>query len=277
MPKSHAYFHHNEVHAYQFGYHPYSQPKVQVYLYYVDGLLIDTGQSHMQKDIFANLKNLPVSQMCITHHHEDHTGNLALLKNYFGCPAFSSDSCIELMKDPPPISFSQKLVWGNRPAFHGLQALDSALETPQYKFDIIPIPGHAEDMIALHEPHEGWLFSADMYVHHYIAYFMRQESMKQQIASIKRVLSLDFDVLFCCHNPQLEAPREKLHKKLQFLESFYGKVAEEYHRGNSPKHILRNLDLKEKWPVRLLSHGHLSRINMIKSVIRDENSQNPQP
>ena len=48
-------------------------------------------------------------------------------------------------------------------------------------------------MLALYEKKEGWLFSADMWVYDYIRYFMRPESMWQQMESLRRVSKLDFE------------------------------------------------------------------------------------
>lgn len=85
------------------------------------------------------------------------------------------------MKNPPPISFAQKRVWGTRPAFSDLIPKDDQLETPDQKFTLTPISRHAKDMVALYEPEKKWLFSADLYVNSYIGYYLRDESIVQQI------------------------------------------------------------------------------------------------
>ena len=142
-----------------------------------------------------------------------------------------------------------------------------------YEFTIVPIPGHSVDMVALYEPNKKWLLSADLFVNTFIGYFMREESVSTQINSIKKILELDFNILLCSHNPQLKNGKEKLKKKLNFLENFYAQVAELYHAGNSAKKIMQQLNLKEYWFVRLISGGALSRLNMVKAVIRDEKNK----
>lgn len=259
-----------QVQGFAFGSWPFGPPRMFSHVYYIDGLLLDTGHRNMRKEILATVGGLEVDQMFISHHHEDHTGNLAELQQHFKCPSYSSAACIELMKKPPKISFAQWLTWGNRPANFQLQEKGGTLLTSNYKFDIIPIPGHAIDMVALHEANEGWLFSADLWVYQYIRYFMRAESMHQQIESIKRVLKLEFHVLFCSHNPQLIRGKDKLWQKLRFLEDFYGRAASFYHKGYSPPAILKAMGLKEDFGMRLLSTGELSTMNMVRSVIRDE-------
>ena len=262
-----------EVQGYKLGYSPWGKTSLFVHSYFVDGLLIDTGQSNMRKEVLAFTKELPISQIVVTHYHEDHSGNLGAILSAQPCPAYASQRTCDILKNPPPISLVQHLVWGRQSANKQLAPIGNSLETERFKFNIIPIPGHAEDMIALHEPTQGWLFSADLYVNSYIVYFLHNESTREQIESIERVLKLDFDTLFCSHTPLLTGGREKLVKKLHFLQKFYDQVATFHQQGYPPKQIMKRMDLKERWATRLLSQGHLSRLNMIKSVIRDEDSQ----
>lgn len=262
-------FNFQEVQGYKFGRSLFGVPKLYSHIYYIDGLLVDTGHRRMSKDILERIKHLDVKQIVITHHHEDHSGNIAMLQKCFDCPVYGSSSCSQMMKNPPSISLSQKMSWGDRPAYNDIMPIGSLITTNNYEFQIIDIPGHARDMIALYEPNKKWLFSADLYVNSYIGYFLRSESMSQQIASIKNVLKLDFDVLLCGHNPQFKGGKAKLQKKLKFLEKFENDVLQEYQKGQSANEIFKALSLKEFWKVRLISNGALSKLNMVKAVIRD--------
>lgn len=250
------------------GQNPIREPKLKVNLFYIDGLLIDTGPPRMSKEVFTAVSNKPINQIFVTHHHEDHTGNVANLVEHFNCPAYSSNLCAEMMKAPPNISFAQYMIWGSRPPYYDLQGVKS-LTTDYHEFQLIPIPGHAPDMVALYEPIKKWLFSADLYVHHYISYFLFSESVAQQIVSLEKLLQLDFDTLFCGHIPPIKDGREKLTKKLQFLRRFEEQVKGEAAKGHSANKIMRALDMKERWDIRILSHGMLSKLNMVKSVLRD--------
>lgn len=261
--------------GFRFGSKPFGRPRMFSHVYYVDGLLIDTGHRNMSSEVFNHVKHLNVHQQFITHFHEDHTGNLPELQKHFNCPVYASSRCCEIMKDPPPISLAQKVFWGDRPSYDLLQAKADTIATENFSFKIIPIPGHAPDMVALYEPKKGWLFSADLYVNSYIGYFLKEENMLEQMQSIKKVLKLDFDVLFCSHNPQMEAGKDKLAEKLRFLEDFYESVAALHQKGYSATQIFKQLDLKEYWLVRLFSHGHLSKMNMVKSVINSLGSFSP--
>lgn len=258
-----------KIQAFKFAYNPLGPARLAVHIYYIDGLLIDTGQRRMTAEIMDQLKGLPVEQIFITHYHEDHTGNVAALQKYFDCPVYASAKCCEVMKAPPAISWAQYIFWGDRPAFTGMTPVGDYLKTPHHHFQLIAVPGHTDDMMVLYEPEQGWLFSADLYVNFYINFMLKSESIATQITSIKKVLPLDFDYLLCAHNPQQTKAKRKLERKLEFLENFQGEVKYWHEQGHSARQIFRKMKLKEEWLVRLLSNGALSKRNMVDMVIRD--------
>lgn len=257
------------VQGFKYGYSLIGKPKLHAYFYYIDGLLIDTGQPKTRSNILADTIDLKVDQIFITHHHEDHSGNILEFQERHQCKVYGSEACSKLMKNPPKLSFAQKITWGDRPPYHDIIPIEGSIKTPNYTFEIIPIPGHAIDMVALYEPNKKWLFSADLFLNTYIGYFIDNESIAAQIASIKRVLELDFDVMFCSHNPQLNNPKKKLIKKLDFLERTFNDVAALYNKGYNAKQVFKALKWKENWFIKALSSGHLSKMNMIKAIIRD--------
>ena len=262
-------FQHEAVTGFKYGYSPLGKPFLYVYLYYIDGLLIDTGQRKAGPQILADTKNLPVKQIFVTHHHEDHSGNIPMLRQQHHCPAFAPALTCEMMKAPPHMSFPRRLLWGVREPYAELQPVGNQLKTNKYCFEVISVPGHAPEMAVLYEPDKKWLFSADLFVNHYIGYMLDTESIQQQIESTRKILELDFEVMFCCHNPQMSKAKAQLAKKLSFLEYFFDEVGKLHQQGKTASEIMRQLKLKEDWLVRLLSRGQLSKLNMVKSVIRD--------
>lgn len=261
------------IKGYKFGSSPLGKPNMWVHLFFIDGLLIDTGHSNMGQEILATVQNLSVEQIYLTHHHEDHSGNVALLSKHFNCSVYASKKCTTIIQHPPPISFVQKLIWGKAKPFYTAIAKEDFIETPNYRFEIIAAPGHAVDMVCLLEKNEGWLFSADLWVANKIKFFMRPESMAQQITSLKNILQYDFEVLLCSHNPQLKNGKTCIEQKLAFFQDFYGQVAELYHKGYTAKAIFKKLQLKENKRVKFSSGGALSSFNRVLSVVRDEDEK----
>jgi len=250
-----------EVLGFKFGFNPIGKPKMFSYVYFIDGLLIDTGHSKVRNSILMETNKLDIEQIFISHHHEDHTGNIEPIKKKHNCNVFGSAECGRLMKNPPKISLAQQLIWGNRAPFSNIITADKVVKTNKFSFNIIPIPGHASDMVALYEPKKKWLFSADLYINHYIGYFLDNESILDQIKSIKNILRLDFNAMFCGHNPQLTDAKPQLIKKLNFLESTFDTVASLHKKGYSAKNIFKQMKLKENWSVKIFSGGHLSKLN----------------
>lgn len=245
------------------------QSRAYSHVYFVDGLLIDTGHPRKRKQVLKATKDLPVKQIFVTHHHEDHTGNAKQLQKQFNCDVLSSELCATMMKSPPKQSFAQKVYWGVRGPQHNLIPVSDVLRTESHEFQIISVPGHSDDMAVLYEPNKKWLFSADLYINSRIGYFIKKESIRQEIESINSVLELDFDVLFCGHNPQLKNGKKKLQEKLEYLEKFRSNVSELYEKGMSESEIFKSMNLKELNVIKLLSAGELCKMNMVRSVIRD--------
>lgn len=259
----------DEVLGLKFGFGLMGRPKMFSYVYFIDGLLIDTGQRRARNEIVSETDKLNIEQIFITHHHEDHTGNIGPIKEKHRCSVYGSKKCSQIMKSPPKLSLVQRLTWGSREPCYDMIASNGVVKTENHSFNVIPVPGHAPDMIALYEPNEKWLFSADLFINPYIGYFLDSESIAQQIESTKKILHLDFKVMFCSHNPQLKNAKRQLSKKLTFLESSFDKVASLHGKGYTATQIFGKLELKENRFVKTLSRGRLSKLNMVKSIVRD--------
>lgn len=269
--------HHTKRHQFgpieslQMGVGYFGPPPVSVHSFFIDGLLIDTGPPKLGRELLHWLKSKPLKQVFITHHHEDHSGNVNPVASQFKVPIYGSLSCSELVQGKVGTSLPQKLFWGP-PVFTNkvLPYNENTLTTVHHKFELIPIPGHSEDQMALFEPSQGWLFSADAFVSPVIKYFMKQESMAQQIQSLKKMASLDFDLLLCCHNPVVNGGKSLLKQKIEHLEQYYASVVYYHEKGQSPRQILKSIGAKERWFQYIFSAGNMCAINMVKSVIRDE-------
>ena len=259
-----------DVVYWKMGYAPLGEPSMFVHMYLIDGLLIDTGLPHLEQQVVKSLKKEQVTKIIVTHHHEDHSGNITAIKQAKDIEAWGSPKCSEILKKPPRVSPAQWITWGQNKKADVLP-LDNtlAIVTEHFSFQIIETPGHAVDHICLYEPNKGWLVSGDIYVHDYIKVFMREESIYQQVQSIDRLLTLDFDVMFCGHNPQFQKAKERLQAKKIFLQEFFEKVKIAFERGQNQTEIMKTMNIKEDRWIKTLSLGRLSRLNMVRSVIRD--------
>ena len=113
----------------------------------------------------------------------------------------------------------------------------------------------------------GWLFSGDLYLAERIKYFRTDEKFLDQINSLKKVLELDFEILFCSHNPCLKNGKLKLKNKLQYLEDLYGRIRSLLQEGLSENAIIKKLRTRNDRVAKWLTLGNVSFTNMIRSAI----------
>ncbi|MFK7907003.1 MAG: MBL fold metallo-hydrolase [Chitinophagales bacterium] len=257
---------------FKLGSNLFGKPQMHVYSYLIDGVLIDTGQPRIRKELLNALKKEVVQKILVTHHHEDHSGNIEAIKQLKGIEAYASPLCCEILINPPKVEPARWVTWGQMPKAQTLPLpQNEQFITPNglFSFEVLDTPGHAIDQISLYEPNRGWLFSGDLFVHDYVKVFMRDENIAEQITSIQKLLELDFEVMFCNHQPVFSDAKPRLQNKLQFLQDFYGKIEGEYKKGFvTPKEIMKALGMKEYRFMQAFSLGQLSRINMVKSVVR---------
>ncbi len=237
-----------------------------VYTFFIEDLMIDTGQRYCRPLVDEVVKIHQPKQLFITHHHEDHTGNAAYLVKKYGLDACGHSKCAEILSKGYKISPLAKLINGEVEKVK-INISKDIVEFKNFNIHSIYTPGHSEDHLAYFVPERGYLFSGDLYVADKIKYFVYYEDLGLQIESIRKLLLLDFDVLFCSHNPKIINGKKHLNNKLQFFEDFYGRVVDLYKDGKKPPEILKELDMKENNFYMVVTLGNFSAVNMIHSVI----------
>ncbi|MFP4475363.1 MAG: MBL fold metallo-hydrolase [Desulfatibacillaceae bacterium] len=258
-----------KVNGFELGRGFTGRPIMTVYMYIVDGLMIDTGLAHMRNTVRRIVTEWPVHQVFVTHYHEDHGGNAGAIRDLLPeIPMYAHPLCVEKMASPFSIRPYQHLIWGRSSPVE-LAPMPERIRTERMCFEPIHTPGHSSDHVALYERNRGWLFSGDLYLGDRIKYFRRDEHLGTQIDSLKRALELDFDSLFCAHHPKPEKGRDRLVEKLQYLEDLYGSVTEQWEKGHGVADIMRRLQLREDRFVLSLTLGNVSARNMVRSVVED--------
>jgi glyoxylase-like metal-dependent hydrolase (beta-lactamase superfamily II) len=262
------------VHYYRFSVYRLGNNVQTVYAFLLDDLLIDTAQRHNRDNILAVAKQHDVQKIILTHHHEDHSGNVAHLMNELNVDAYAHPKTVAILSDGYKISPLGRLLNGEVERANLKPLLESdGIQTKNYTLQPIYTPGHCIDHYCYYEKNKGFLFSGDLYVADKIKYFAPYESMFTQIESIKKLLALDFDTLFCSHNPKVTGGKQRLQNKLQFFEDFVGKVSNYYHEGKKSKEIFTLMNMKENYYYKVITAGNFTAENMVKSVLKDLRKQ----
>lgn len=236
-------------------------------VYRVGNTWIDCGPCNQWDKVCAFAEERPPSVVLLTHHHEDHSGNAYGLKTRFGARILAPKKSIGLLRDGFPVQPYRRLVWG-RP--HPVQAetlADKIEDDGGHTWQVVPAPGHCQDMVCILQPQRGWLFSADLYVASKIRYARLEDRLSLEIASLRRVLELDFDTMFCAHRGMIERPHRALASKLDYLLALREQVYELWCRGFGLKEI-RGLVLGREDVASYLSGFHFCKAHLILACIK---------
>jgi glyoxylase-like metal-dependent hydrolase (beta-lactamase superfamily II) len=257
------------VEAVELGYGPVGNPLMTVHVYWLDGILIDSGQSHMRSYLLDWVTQRAVERVVLTHHHEDHAGNAAAVAACTGAAVHGPDGAARKLGSGYRILPYQRLIWGPASPIQTLLPLETVFRTPGgFCLQPVPTPGHSQDHTSYLETVHGWLFSGDLYLGEKIKFFRSDEVFIDQVRSLRRVLSLDFDTLFCAHNPRPGNGKEHIRRKLAFFEDLYGRIAEMRKAGLRQRQIVRQVKKHSDLFTRLLTLGNVSYANMVGSALR---------
>ncbi len=241
--------------------------RINVYLYFIDGLLIDTGPRRLKNSLIPVFKSLPVSQIILTHHHEDHIGMGSWIQSHINKPIYIHKAGIADCEQPSSIPLYRRILWGNSKPFNP-EPIPQTIETKNYQFEVIHTPGHAHDHVVLFNRENGWLFSGDLFVIPHPKSSFSFESVPVLMDSIRKILTYDFSTLFCSHAGVIINGKEHLTEKLRYLENLHWKVKRLHLEGMHAKSIQKQL-FPKLHSIHLLSGFENSPAHMINSIIDD--------
>lgn len=261
---------HQEVSFGEFGYAKRGKPFINVRIYCLDGLIIDTGQSTMREEVLSYLQDKKIEQIVLTHHHEDHSGNVKVIYEAHQKPSvYAGEETRKLIQTSFPIKTYQKNSSGPIDGFSETLPLPETIQTSKYTLEPIFTPGHSTDHYAFYERNQGWLFSGDLYLGK-IKLMRHDENIADMILSIRKILELDFEVLFCAHHPRLENGKKYMQAKLDHLENYWGTVLRLHNKGMKPIRILKEMKIPRMWMGYWLTSWEVSPLHMVNSVIENQ-------
>lgn len=235
-------------------------------VYRIGDTVIDTGPSNQWPSVKKGLQQHGIRQLLITHHHEDHSGNAARIAKHWKVLPYAPELGRDKIRHAYRTPVMQKLIWGS-PLPARTQPLTDDL-TLSDGSPIVPVhtPGHAKDLTCLFFPKQKYLFSGDMYISKSMKYMRIDESLPILIDSLRKLLALDFEILFCPHNGIVEKGREALQGKLDNLLSLSEKAQSLKAQGKSVDEITQSL-LGPEDMLSKLSRGNFCKANLINQAL----------
>ncbi len=240
---------------------------LQICLFAVDGLLIDTSAKSIANDVLHFASRVHPHQIVLTHLHEDHSGMAGQLQERFQVPVYVHPDFVEAAGKPFQVPMYRQRFWGLPDPFMA-SPVGEWIETERYCFEVIHTPGHAEDHIVLYEPNRGWLFSGDLFLAPKVKIVMKQESMPLLMDSLRRVLELDFETLFCAHAGVVPNGQALLRQKLEHLAWIEEQVDRLAAEGKNLRQITRQL-FPKRAPIYYLSRGEWSSTHIVRSFLQN--------
>lgn len=241
--------------------------KNTVYLYLVDGMLIDTGPKILENELIAFYDQYDFDLVTLTHSHEDHAGTASWIQKNKNVPIYIYPKGITVCEKPADYPEYRQIAWGIREEFHPLPLRES-IQSRNLEWEAFYTPGHADDHVSLFNKETGRLFSGDIYILPTVKVLMKTESISKMMNSIQTLLKLDFGAMYCSHAGYLPDGREKLETKLDNLRGIYDSVMDLYKKGYSVSEIDKILFAK-KYRLEEYSKGEYSSINIVHSIVSD--------
>lgn len=247
---------------------------LNVYSYLIDGVLIDTGAQSLHKYFEEFIDSADFDQVMLTHFHEDHTGCAAYVEKTKKLPIYLNEKTIDYCSKRADYPLYRRLFWGKRKPFHA-KSMPTKFNSRNAKWDVIDTPGHAYDHKAFLNKETGQLFTGDLFVSERIKVALTEESIPTIIDSLERVLSYDFQDVFCSHAGLLKDGREAIGRKRDNLLSIQHRVLTLQAEGNSAEEI-RNILFQQKYPIMKFSGGEWDSLNIVTSIMNaSQNTKTP--
>lgn len=244
--------------------------KLNVHCFFIDGVLIDTGAKSLERLFKPFLKQLDIDKVVMTHFHEDHTGCAAFLQEELQLPLFMNDIMIEHCMKKADYPLYRQLFWGKRRPFRA-EPIGETFQSSNATWSVIQTPGHAIDHHAFLNDETGQLFTGDLYCQERTKVVLREENIPVIIESLKKILTYDFDDVFCSHAGHLNDGRTALKRKLEYLLDLQGDILKQYDEGKTPEDINTTL-FPKKYPITLFSSGEWDSIHIVHSIINEHHN-----
>lgn len=241
-----------------------SQVKLNVYSFYQDGVLVDSGAHSLRNYFMPFYESLNIERVVITHAHEDHDGCAKYLSEK-GIPIYVNEMSVSKSKSKADYLFYRKFFWGVRPPYEAMPH-EETFQSKNYNWRVIATPGHAADHVAFLNESTGQLFSGDLFVTPRTKLILREESIPQIIQSIEHVLKLDFEEMFCCHAGYIKDGKKAFQMKLDYLLELTNKVQTLAQQGYSVDDIHQHL-FPRKYQLIKVSRGEWHSKNIITSIL----------
>ena len=268
-----------------------------------DQIAIDPGSPKMRRSLARHLRRLKprITKIVATHAHEEHVGNLNWLSDLTGAPIYVSEMTARFLTPCKKLPWVRATIIGQPPnlkqPFH---LLGETVDGDSTRLQVIVTPGHCDDHIALYDPKEKVLLAGDAFMGSYFATPNPDVDSRKWLLSLERLMELDIEILVEGHGhihtlrediPDFpgvvirEDPKIAIAQKLDYMRW----LREQIETGFQEQLPVRVIEAscfpwgsRTSWEscatdecIRLLSLGHFSRTELVRSFVRRNSDELP--
>jgi len=243
---------------------------MQVALYRVGELLVDTGFARARALSLRALEGQRLAAILLTHHHEDHSGAAAALAARHACPVYLRRPEVRRTEGLDAIKPYRRLWWGE-PGEYGPLPMPERIDAGGRALRAVPIPGHSASHTAFLDELSGAVLVGDLYISGGATAVMSHEDPYESIASLRRVADLEPARMLTGHGLSMERPAAALREKAARIEAAAGEILRLHRAGLPEREICRRVfpggRAKDRF-LELLTQGEFSRLNLVRACIR---------
>ena len=244
-----------------------------------------------------------IEAVTVTHHHEEHSGNLAWAAELVDAPLFVGEATAAMLRPPAALPRSRRVFIGQPPPLTAVaRPLGERLETSAVSLDVIPATGHCDDHVVFWDPDERVLLVGDAFMGVHFSSPNPDVDSAAWIETLERLISLGPEIMVEGHGhvhtlradvPDVPGvvnrrdPVELLNDKLDVLRWVREQVASGLDEGLKFRAIEATCfpwGMSWSWEnvvadetARLLTAGEFSRSELVRSFHRhDDNTTLPE-
>jgi glyoxylase-like metal-dependent hydrolase (beta-lactamase superfamily II)/predicted DCC family thiol-disulfide oxidoreductase YuxK len=268
-----------------------------------DGVAIDPGSPKMRRSLARHLRQVKpkIKKVVATHAHEEHVGNLNWLAEVTGAPIFVSEMTARFLTPFKKLPWVRATIIGQPPNLkRPYDLLGETIDTESGYLQVIPTPGHCDDHIALYDPKEKVLLAGDAFMGSYFATPNPDVDSRKWLLSLERLMELDIEILVEGHGhihtlrgdiplfPGVvirQDPKVAISQKLDYLRWLREQIEAGFQEGLPVRAIEASCfpwGSRTSWEscatdecIRLLSLGHFSRTELVRSFVRGNGDRLP--
>ncbi|HEX5830411.1 MAG TPA: MBL fold metallo-hydrolase [Gemmatimonadaceae bacterium] len=224
-------------------------------------VLVDTGCPGVERELAAWLRRRPVRGAMVTHHHEDHAGNVALLAE-LGVPIAAAPDTLDYSRRPASIRLYRRFAWGAPRPLHA-----PVVPFTDERLSLLAAPGHSPDHHVVWDAERGHLFGGDLFLGVKVRLAHPEEDPARLADSLRRMAALEPALLLDAHRGPVVHPAPLLRAKADWIEETAPTIAGLLARGVPEREIRRRVLGRESLEG-YASRGEYSRLTLVRAVRR---------